>query len=286
MVEIPIPLGGATGPSGPTGPEGLAGGATGPTAVDGLTGLPGPTGAFGVTGVEGATGPDAPGPTGPDGPTGPLGDLGLGGNVGVSGDIGVTGNVGPVGSGGPQGVTGPAGGIGVTGATGIVGGPGPTGFQGAGLGISVFLIVNKTQFLSQFIVGGGQRLVDFGTVIFQSGTISYDGIHTITIDRAGLYIFTANLTWGGVALSADTTVRVRIVKNQASGGLLAINSGNDSYVIGLPANAGIDRQSSVSVMDLAAVNDEYEVYVFHNSINASPFLVDQECFFMCVLIGT
>lgn len=287
MVEIRLPLGGATGPSGPTGPEGLAGGATGPTAVTGLTGLPGPTGALGVTGATGAAGPDAPGPTGPQGPTGPLGLLGVTGDVGVSGTIGETGVTGDVGAGGPDGETGPAGGIGVTGPTGAIGETGPTGAIGAGLGISVFLLVSKTQFISQVIAPSTTTLVDFGTVSFTSGTISYDGINTITIDRAGLYIFTANLTWGGAAaLSSGTKVVVRIVKNQAAAGAFPINSGNDAYVIGTPVGAGLDRQSSVSVMDVAAVNDEYEVYVEHNSTNASPSLIDEECFFSAVLIGT
>lgn len=39
-------------------------------------------------------------------------------------------------------------------------------------------------------------------------------------------------------------------------------------------------------MDLAAVDDEYEVYVFHNSINASPTLVDETCFFTAILVGS
>lgn len=285
MVDIAIPLGGATGPSGPTGPEGLAGGVTGPTGAVGLTGLPGPTGLTGVTGATGAAGPNAPGPTGPQGPTGPLGDLGLTGDVGVSGDIGETGITGDVGSGGPDGVTGPAGGLGTTGPTGVQGLPGPTGPIGS-TPTSVSLQANKPNFSSQVVAAGSNVLVTFENAIADG--VSFVTDRTLVILTAGLYIFTANLLWGGTAFSlgAGTKVAVRIVKNQQAGGAIGINSGNDNFFIGTTGQSGDDHQTTVSVMDLAAVNDEYEVYVFHNSTNASPVLADKECFFTAVLVGS
>ncbi len=286
MVDIAIPLGGATGPIGPTGPEGLAGGATGPTGVLGLTGLPGPTGAIGVTGVTGALGPNAPGPTGPLGPVGPLGLTGLTGDVGVSGTIGETGVVGPAGSIGPLGVTGPVGAIGITGATGVQGFPGPTGAVGS-TPATVFLIANKPNLSSQTIAPSVNVLVTFAQVS-SAGVTFATPFTTLKILIAGLYIFTTNLVWGGTAFSlgAGTKVAVRIVKNQQGGGTTPINSGNDNFFIGPTAQGGDDHHTSVSVMDLAAIDDEYEVYVFHTSTNASPILVDEDCFFTAVLVGS
>jgi len=285
MVDIAIPLGGATGPSGPTGPEGLAGGATGPTGVLGLTGLPGPTGVIGVTGVTGAIGPNAPGPTGPLGPVGPLGPTGITGDVGVSGTIGVTGIVGPGGSIGPLGVTGPIGGLGAIGPTGVTGLIGPIGPIGS-TPISVSLLANKPNLSSQVIVAGSNVLVTFNNAIADG--VSFLTNTTLKILTAGLYIFTTNLEWGGVSLSlaAGTEVAVRIVKNQQAAGAVGINSGHDNFFIGPTAQGGDNHATTVSVMDLAAVDDEYEVYVFHNSTNASPSLLDEKCFFTAVLVGS
>lgn len=293
MVDIAIPLGGATGPTGPTGPEGLAGGVTGPTGVVGLTGLPGPTGVLGVTGATGAAGPNAPGPTGPQGPLGPLGDLGLTGDVGVSGDIGETGVTGDVGLDGPLGVTGPVGGTGTIGATGVQGATGPTGAQGTGGDFSpgppvtAFLLANKPSIPIQTIVAGSDVLVTFTNVSFSQDVLFLTDT-TLKILTAGLYIFTTNLAWAGTSLSkgAGTRVKIRIVKNQAAGGGFPINSGNDTFFIGTTAQSGDDHKTGVSVMDVAAVDDEYEVYVFHNSTNASPTLKDEECFFTAILVGS
>lgn len=286
MVDIAIPLGGATGPTGPIGPGGLSGGATGPTGVTGLTGLPGPTGAIGTTGVTGALGPNAPGPTGPLGPLGPLGPTGLTGDVGVSGTIGETGVDGTGGSLGPLGVTGPVGAVGVSGVTGVQGFPGPTGGVGS-TPASVFLIANKPGLSSQTVAPNVNVLVTFENVGNSAG-VTFLTDTTLKILTAGLYIFTANLQWGGTAfsLSAGTKVAVRIVKNQQGSGATPINSGNDNFFIGPTAQGGDDHHTSVSVMDLAAVDDEYEVYVFHTSTNASPTLVDGECFFTAVLVGS
>lgn len=282
MVDIAIPLGGATGPSGPKGPKGLPGGATGPTGVFGLTGLPGPTGAIGVTGVTGALGPNAPGPTGPLGPVGPLGPTGLTGDVGVSGTIGETGVDGSVGGNGPLGVTGPIGGTGGQGATGVQGVSGPTGAAGSGLPATIRLIAKKST--SQTGVAPGVTTVVTFPTTLESAGVTWDGT-TLTILTAGLYIFTANLDWGAVSgfdLSAGTNVRVRIKKNPPSTG---INSGDDNFIIPATTSGGIDHRTSVSVQSLAAVTDKYEVHVFHNSAAGNASL-DADCHFSAVMVGS
>jgi hypothetical protein len=145
------------------------------------------------------------GPTGPTGLTGPTGPTGVAGPTGNLGPTGPTGAAGPTGSQGIQGIQGIQGVAGPTGPTGSTGSTGPTGPTG-----------------STPAIGGTNTQVQY--------------------NNAGVFAGSANLTFNGTTLSADTLNLTTALATAYGGTSVTTSTGANSNVL-RDASANITTNS-------------------------------------------
>jgi len=145
------------------------------------------------------------GPTGPTGLTGPTGPTGVAGPTGAAGPTGPTGAAGPTGSQGVQGIQGIQGVAGPTGPTGSTGSTGPTGPTG-----------------STPAIGGTNTQVQY--------------------NNAGAFAGSANLTFNGTTLSANTLNLTTALATAYGGTSVTTSTGANSVVL-RDASANITTNS-------------------------------------------